>query len=85
MTTLLLVPANKSRGGGHWRDDDYDVRNGDGRVIGRIMKHPQAKAEEPWLWTIIERRARPSTADHGYAATRGQAMADFKVRWGRND
>ena len=31
--TLTLVRANKSRGGGHWSDDDYDVREGS-RVIG---------------------------------------------------
>src|SRR5450759_2873122 len=37
---LSLVRANKSRGGGHWSDDDYDVRQGSGRgpVIGRIDK-----------------------------------------------
>ena len=26
MRTLLLVRANKTRGGAHWSDDDYDVR-----------------------------------------------------------
>ena len=39
--TLTLVRANKSPGGGHWSDHDYDVYAG-GRVIGRIMLHPTA-------------------------------------------
>ena len=78
--TLTLIRANKSRGGGHWSDDDYDVY-ASGRVIGRIMLHPQAPKDQPWFWTITAREAKPSTANHGYAATREQAMADFKARW----
>ena len=45
---LTLMRANKSRGGGHWSDDDYDVREGN-RVIGRIMLHPQAPKDQPWF------------------------------------
>ena len=43
-TKLVLVSARKSRGGGHWDKDDYDVRldDGSGPVVGRIMRHPQA-------------------------------------------
>jgi hypothetical protein len=37
--SLTLIRANKSRGGGHWSDDDYDVYAGD-QVIGRITLHP---------------------------------------------
>jgi hypothetical protein len=42
---LVLVSARKSRGADHWDKDDYDVRLGDGRgrVVGRIMHHPQAR------------------------------------------
>jgi hypothetical protein len=36
---LTLVRANKSRGGGYWSDDDYNVRDVN-RIIGRIMLHP---------------------------------------------
>jgi hypothetical protein len=43
-TKLVLVSAPKSRGADHWDKDDYDVRLGDGNgpVVGRIMRHPQA-------------------------------------------
>ena len=59
--TLTLVRANKSRGGGHWSDDDYDVREG-----SRVDDNGG--------------EAKPSTANHGYAASRKQAMTDFKAR-----
>ena len=77
---LTLVRANKSRGGGYWSDDDYDVRDGD-RVIGRIMLLPQAPKDQPWFWTITAREAKPSVYNKGYAASREQAMEDFKARW----
>lgn len=66
---LTLVHANKSRGGGHWSDDDYDVREGN-RVIGRIMLHPQAPKDQPWFWTITAREAKPSIYNKAYAASR---------------
>jgi hypothetical protein len=59
---LTLVRANKSRASGHWSDDDYDVRDVGNRVIGRIMLHPQAPKDQPWLWTKQrERQNRRST------------------------
>ena len=76
--TLTLVRANKSRGGGHWSDHDYDVYASD-RVIGRIMLHPQAPKDQPWFWTITAREVKPSIYNRGYAATPEQAMADFKA------
>ncbi|HKS85116.1 MAG TPA: hypothetical protein VJR71_06530 [Pseudolabrys sp.] len=46
--------------------------------IGRMMRHPQAPKEQPWFWTITART--PNTPqDRGYAASREQAMADFKA------
>jgi hypothetical protein len=48
-TKLVLVSARKSRGADHWDKDDYDVRLGDGSgpVVGRIMRHPQAREAQP--------------------------------------
>ena len=84
MTTdpaFYLVRANKSRGGGgHWSDEDFDVFD-HRHVIGRIMRHPQAPEGQPWFWTITARGRRPSLADRGYAASREDAMADFKTMW----
>ena len=42
-TTFTIVRTDKSRGGG---DDDYDVCDGD-KVVGRIVRHPQAPMEAP--------------------------------------
>jgi hypothetical protein len=36
----------------------------------------------PWFWTITAREIPPSVHNHEYSATREQAMADFKMRWG---
>ena len=76
-TKLVLVSARKSRGA------DYDVRLGDGNgpVVGRIMRHPQAAKGRPWLWTITAREQPPSVYNHGYAASREQAMRYFKARY----
>jgi hypothetical protein len=80
-TKLVLVSARKSRGAGRWDKDDYDVRLGDasGPVVGRIMRHPQAPEDQPWYWTITAREQPPSVYNH--AASREQAMADFKARY----
>ena len=80
---LVLVSARKSRGGDYWDNDDYDVRLGEasGRVVGRIFRQPQAPEDQPWFWTITAREQPPSVYNSGYAASREQAMADFKARW----
>ena len=78
---LTLKRSSKSRPSGQWSDDDFDVFNGE-QHIGRIILHPQAPEAEPWFWTITARV--PNTMhDRGYAESREQAMADFKVAWER--
>ena len=79
MCALTLVRANKSRPSGEWSRDDYDVYDGD-RVIGRIFLHPQAPHGRPRFWSITAGEAKSSIFNKGYAASREQAMADFKAR-----
>lgn len=74
--SLILVHANTSRGG-----DDYDVRDGD-RVVGRIMLHPQGPQGHSWFWTITA-RVPQSFVDRGYAASRDEALSNFKEQWFR--
>jgi hypothetical protein len=76
---LTLKRASKHRSGGPWSDDDHDVFDGE-QHIGRILWTYAASRETPWFWTITA-CAPQSTADRGYAASREQAMADFKARW----
>jgi hypothetical protein len=81
-TTFTLIRTIKSRGGG---DDDYDVCDGD-KVIGRIVRHPQAPMEAPWFWAITtEGLSRSWLTDRGYAVSREHALAQFRARWILND
>jgi hypothetical protein len=80
-TTFTLIRTDKSRGGG---DDDYDVCDGD-KVIGRIVRHPQAPMEAPWFWVIIAQSHKRSLSDRGYAVSCEQAMAQFWTQWSRDD
>jgi hypothetical protein len=78
---FVLIKASKSRGGVWWSPDDYEVRDSHGKVVGRIMRHPQTPEDRPWFWTITAREISPSVHNRGYSATREQATVDFKTRW----
>ena len=80
MQTLILKPTGSHYGDGSWGDNDFVVLD-DGQVVGRIMLHPQAPKRQPWMWTITARDMPPSTHNHGYADTREDAMAKFKMQW----
>jgi hypothetical protein len=51
-----------------------------GQHIGRIMWTHAAPEDRRWFWTITA-RVPQNAYDRGYAATREDAMANFKARW----
>jgi hypothetical protein len=77
---LFLVEASKSRPSGNWSDDDYDVLDGNTKVVGRIYRAAAVPPGRPWFWTITERALQRPT-DFGYAASREEAMAAFTRAW----
>lgn len=60
--------------------DDYEVFD-DRKMIGRIMLTRAASRDTPWFWSLFRGHGPQSQADKGYAETRAEAMAAFKVRW----
>ena len=74
---FVLVPARKSRRAKYWDKHDYDVRDGLGKVVGRIMLHLQAPKGQPWFWTITAREIPPSVYNRGYSSTRERGDGGF--------
>jgi hypothetical protein len=72
---LLLVSASKAD-----NRDSFAVFDGED-CIGHIMRTRKSPPGKPWFWTIFVSETRNDTVDRAYAATREQAMADFKALW----
>jgi hypothetical protein len=53
MKTLILKKTRQHYGESHWLDNDFVVPDR-GKVVGRVMRHPQAPEEQPWFWTITQ-------------------------------
>jgi hypothetical protein len=77
---LILVHASKSRPRGQWFDDDYDVQDGNAKVVGRIYRATVTPAARPWFWMITERSLQRPT-DLGYAVSCEEALAAFEQAW----
>jgi hypothetical protein len=76
---LVLKRASASRPSGV-SDDDFDVL-ADGAVVGRICKVNASPVGTPWMWSLTFGHHEDRTPTHGYAATRGAAMAAFAKSW----
>jgi hypothetical protein len=83
MSGVLLRRVQGTRPGAQG-DDDYDVIDADGLVIGRIFKSTTSPfVGTHWIWTLAYGDHEDRTPTHGYAATREAAMAAFAKSWRR--
>jgi hypothetical protein len=73
MSNLRLAPTSKYFGFGG--SDDHVVLDGK-RVIGRIVRVPNAPRGRAWFWATTASDNPPSK---GYADTQEDAMAAFKI------
>jgi hypothetical protein len=80
MTGMLLRRVKAARPGAD-RDDDYEVIDGDGLVIGRIFKSSTSRS---WIWTLFSKDHEDRGLPHGYTATREAAIAASAKSWRRD-
>jgi hypothetical protein len=77
---LILVHATHNRPSKKRPEDDYDIWDDKGRIIGRIFRAAMAPKDRPWFWTTTKLESQRPT-DRGYALTREDAMTAFKHAW----
>src|SRR5262245_26889025 len=82
VTDLLLRRAQAGRASAQG-DDDYDVIDAGGLVVGRIFKETKSPAGTPWMWTLTYGDHEHRTPTHGYETTRQAAMQAFARSWYR--
>ena len=58
--------------------DDFDVVNGAGYIIGRILKPGGGTTH--WMWTLSV-VVTPPLRNQGFTETREQAQAAFREAW----
>ena len=75
---LTLKRTYESPSVGPWSYEDYDVFGGN-RRIGRVLRYSQGAEGRSCFWFTAASHPQNSY-DRGYAASREQAVADFKAR-----
>ena len=75
---LTLKRTYENPAVGPWSYDNYNVLDGD-QSVGRVLLAERTPGDQRWFWTAAP--LTQSALDHGYAASREQAMADFTARW----
>lgn len=77
---FILVHAANGDSGAKRPNDDYDIWDNKGEIIGRVFRAANAPKNQPWFW-IATVQAPHLPTERGYAATREDAMAAFKRAW----
>jgi hypothetical protein len=74
MLKLISAPNDRGRS-----EEGYAVFD-DARCVGHILRTSQSPEGKPWFWMVFESNLHGMN-DCGYATSRKEAVADFKVLW----
>jgi len=78
---LVLRHASK-RPSGTWGPDDWDVINGSGGTVGRILKSTGGVPQDrPWQWSITGVAVYPMFPHSGFEATLDEAKVALATTW----